>query len=51
MSKSYRFDPEDDFGGDNQAPTSRKQLKEARKARRRDEAALDEHMQPEDDDR
>lgn len=50
MSKSYRFDPDDDFGGDNIAPVSRKQLKEQRKARKRDELALDEQMQPDDAD-
>ena len=49
MAKTYRFDPDDDFGGDNIAPVSKKELKAARKARRRDEASLDEQMQPEDD--
>lgn len=49
MSKSFRFDPDDEFGGDNLPPMSRKELKAARKARRNKEQALDEQMQPDDE--
>lgn len=49
MAKTFRFDPEDDFGGDNLRTISKKELKAQRKARRRDEQALDDQMQAEDD--
>jgi len=46
MSKSYRFDPEDDFGGDNLRTMSKKELKALRRERRRNEQVLDEQMKP-----
>lgn len=49
MSKSYRFDPDDDFGGDNLRPISKKELKAQRRDRKRNEQALDDQMQPDDD--
>lgn len=49
MSKTFRFDPEEDFGGDNLPTMSKKDLKAARKERKRNDLALDEHMQPETD--
>ncbi len=49
MSKSYRFDPDADFGGDNQAPVSKKELKRQRRERRKDDTTLDDQMQPDDD--
>ena len=49
MSKSYRFDPEEEFGGENLRPMSKKELKAQRKDRKRNDQALDDQMQPEDD--
>ena len=49
MSKSYRFDPTDEYGGDNLRPISKKELKAQRRERKRNDEALDEQMQPEDD--
>ena len=48
MAKTYRFDPNEDFGGDNLRPVSKKELKAARRARRRNEQALDDQMQPDE---
>jgi len=49
MSKSYRFDPEEDFGGDNLPPKPKKELKAERQARRSKDAVLDDQMQPDED--
>lgn len=49
MSKSYRFDPEEDFGGDNLRPMSKKALKAQRNVRKRNDQALDDQMQPDDE--
>lgn len=51
MSKSFRFDPEDDYGGDHLAPMSRKELKAARRARKRNEDVFDQLEQVDDEDR
>ncbi len=49
MSKSFRYDPRDDDGGESYTRQSKKELKRQRKERRKDEDRLDELMEREDD--
>lgn len=47
MAHTYRYDPEDDYGGEHLSKLSKKELKRQRKERHKREAALDQHMEPE----
>lgn len=49
MAKTYRFDPDEEYGGDNLPPMSRKELKAQRRERKRNDQVLDDQMQPDDD--
>lgn len=49
MSKSFRYDPRDDDGGDSFSRISKKELKRQRQERRKDERRLSELMERDDD--
>lgn len=48
MGKTFKFDPDEDFGG-GLSKADRKRLKQERKDRRKKEAALNSHMEETDD--
>lgn len=48
MGKTFRYDPDDDFGGDHLSTKSKKELKADRRAKRAKEKALEDNMRPDD---
>ncbi len=50
MGKSYRYDPDEDYGGDNLPPKSKKELKADRRAKHAKEKALEDQMRPDPKD-